>query len=330
MSPDDRPNGSTEMIAIPTKALSSGYTIPVLGLGTWLSGPGEVGSAVEYAVKHGYRHIDCAYAYLNQKEVGEALSRVFSEKIVERKEMFITSKIWNTFHSYELARKCVDEILADLRLDYLDLCLIHWPHGYEEGGDIFPKTEDGKKMRYSSVDYLETWHALEDCVRAGKIRSVGISNFNHKQIARIIHNCTVKPSVLQVELHPYFQQRKLREFCQSHEITITAYSPLGNPSMPFRKEGDAIALEDSVIKEIAQRHNKTPAQVILRWEILSGIVVIPKSTSEKRIIENSEIFDFELGPEEMAQINGLDRNWRILDLTFRDGDHPLFPFNEEY
>ncbi|VDK43118.1 unnamed protein product [Anisakis simplex] len=314
---------------ISKKELNSGYSMPVIGLGTWLSKPGEVSKAVEVAVKTGYRHIDCAYAYLNQKEVGNALSRLFDEKIVQRDEIFVTSKVWNTFHSYEMAKKNVDEILEELQLKYLDLCLVHWPHGYEEGGEVFPQNENGK-MRYSNVDYLETWKALEDCHRAGKIRSLGISNFNHKQIERILEECTVKPCVLQVELHPYFQQHQLREFCASKGIAITAYSPLGNPSMPFRKQNDAVALEDATVKQIAQKYNKSPAQVILRWEISSGLIVIPKSTSEKRIAENFQLFDFELNDEEMKQMNGLDRNWRILDLTSRDGDHPLFPFNEPY
>ncbi|EJW75211.1 oxidoreductase [Wuchereria bancrofti] len=170
-----------------------------------------------------------------------------------------------------MAKKDIDIILDELRLDYLDLCLIHWPQGYEESGEFFPK----------------------------------------------------------VELHPYFQQRKLYSFCQEHGIVVTAYSPLANPAMPFRKATDAVLLDDPVILKLAEVYHKSSAQVVLRWGIQRGLVVIPKSVTEKRIIENIKIFDFELKPDEMALINGLDKNWRILDLS-RDADHPFFPFNEEY
>uniref|UniRef100_A0A1I7VLP4 Aldo_ket_red domain-containing protein n=1 Tax=Loa loa TaxID=7209 RepID=A0A1I7VLP4_LOALO len=213
-----------------------------------------------------------------------------------------------------------------------------------------------KKCIYSDVDYLDTWRAMEEYVKLKKIRSIGLSNFNHKQILRVINNCTIKPAVLQVELHPYFQQHKLHNFCQEYGIVVTAYSPLANPTMPFRKATDAVLLDDPVILKLAKVHHKSaaqcfgylklygygqlfelgrhvsgvlPANIILRWGIQRGLVVIPKSVTEKRIIENINIFDFELKPEEMTLINSLDKNWRILDLS-RDADHPFFPFNEEY
>uniref|UniRef100_A0A915PNF7 NADP-dependent oxidoreductase domain-containing protein n=1 Tax=Setaria digitata TaxID=48799 RepID=A0A915PNF7_9BILA len=297
------------------------YHIPSIGLGTWLAQPGQVGNAVRVALSNGYRHIDCAHVYRNQVEVGEGLA--------ERADVFITSKIWNTFHSYEMSKKAVDIILNELRLDYLDLCLIHWPQGYEESGEFFPKRPDGEKFKYSNVDYLDTWRALEECVKMGKVRSLGLSNFNHKQILRVISNGTIKPAVLQVELHPYFQQRKLHDFCEEHGIVVTAYSPLANPSTPFRKEGDAVLLNDPIILKLAEVHHKSAAQIALRWGVQRGLVVIPKSVTEKRIVENINIFDFELKSEEMALIDTLDKNWRILDLA-RDSDHPFFPFNEKY
>ncbi|KAM3719149.1 Aldo-keto reductase family 1 member [Dirofilaria immitis] len=309
--------------------LNSGHYIPYVGLGTWLSQPGQVGNAVKIALNNGYRHIDCAHVYQNQVEVGKALSEAFEKGNVKRDDIFVTSKIWNTFHSYEMAKKSIDMLLNELRLHYLDLCLIHWPQGYEESGELFPKRPDSEKFKYSNIDYLDTWRAMEEYVRLGKIRSIGLSNFNHKQILRVINNCTIKPDVLQVELHPYFQQRKLHNFCQEHGIVMTAYSPLANPAMPFRKSTDAVLLDDPVILKFAEMHHKSAAQIVLRWGIQRGLVVIPKSVTEKRIIENINIFDFELSAEEMALINGLDRNWRILDLL-RDKDHPFFPFNEEY
>ncbi|PAV73134.1 hypothetical protein WR25_07300 [Diploscapter pachys] len=336
-----------------TIKLSSGYEMPVVGLGTWQSKPGEVSKAVEAALLNGYKHIDCAHIYDNQKEIGQTLHKLFSEGKVKREDIFITSKVWNTFHSYEKAKSNIDTILSDLQLQYIDLLLIHWPTGFEEGGELLPKRTDGSnKMRYSDVDYLDTWKALEEAVEAKKVRSIGVSNFNHKQIERVLEKAKIKPAVNQVELHPYFQQKKLRDFCQQHNIAVTAYrqsnlesafalvismkisssfSSLGNPgSAFFRKEGDPNVITDPVIKKIADAHGKSTAQVALRWAIQLGIIVIPKSVSEERIKQNADLFDFNLTDAEMKEIGGLDQGWRIVSLKERDGDHAHYPFHEEY
>ncbi|WKY01523.1 hypothetical protein Q1695_015489 [Nippostrongylus brasiliensis] len=315
---------------LPTVKLSSGFEMPVLGLGTWQSKPGEVGKAIEIALNAGYSHIDCAYAYGNQEEIGNVLTNVFSTTH-KREDVFITSKVWNTFHSAPSCKKHVTDILNQLKLDYIDLMLIHWPTGYEEGGELFPKRPNSDRMKYSDVDYLTTWKALEDFVKEGKIRSIGIANFNHKQIERLIANSAIKPAVLQVEIHPYLQQKKLRAFCKQYDIAVTAYGSLANPgSAYYRKPGDPDVLTDTTIKNIASAHKKTPAQIALRWAVQQNILVIPKSTSEVRIKENAALFDFELTEEEMKQIETLDRGWRLVNPTARDGDHPLFPFAEEY
>lgn len=304
--------------------------MPLVGLGTWQSKPGEVGKAVEAALNAGYTHIDCAWVYGNQPEIGDTLQRLFSTTH-KREDVFITSKVWNTFHSAKACEGHVIDILNQLKLEYIDLMLIHWPSGYEEGSEPFPKRPDSDKMRYSDEDYLTTWKVLENFVKDGKIRSIGVSNFNHKQIERIIANCAVLPAVLQVELHPYFQQKKLRSFCKEKGIVVTAYSSLGNPgSSFFRKSGDPNILTEPCVTKIAEAHKKTPAQIALRWAVQQDIVVIPKSTSEARIKENSELFDFELTDAEMKEIDTLDRGWRIVDLTARDSDHPHFPFLEDY
>ncbi|PAV89606.1 hypothetical protein WR25_19649 [Diploscapter pachys] len=315
-----------------TIKLSSDYEMPVVGLGTWQSKPGEVSKAVEAALLNGYKHIDCAHAYENQKEIGQTLHKLFSEGKVKREDIFITSKVWNTFHSYEKAKSNIDTILSDLQLQYIDLLLIHWPTGFEEGSELFPKKTDGSnKMRYSDVDYLDTWKALEEAVEAKKVRSIGVSNFNHKQIERVLEKAKIKPAVNQVELHPYFQQKKLRDFCQQHNIAVTAYSSLGNPgSAFFRKEGDPNVITEPVIKKIADAHGKSTAQVALRWAIQLGIIVIPKSVSEERIRQNANLFDFNLTDAEIKEIEGLDQGWRIVSLKERDGDHPHYPFHEEY
>ncbi|EYC00307.1 hypothetical protein Y032_0116g552 [Ancylostoma ceylanicum] len=206
----------------PTVKLSSGFEMPLVGLGTWQSKPGEVGKAVEAALKAGYTHIDCAWIYGNQVEIGEVLKKLFSSTH-KREDIFITSKVWNTFHSAAGCKKNVEEILTQLQLKYIDLMLIHWPGGYEEGTDPLPKRPGSDKYKYSNEDYITTWKVLEGFVKEGKIRSIGISNFNHKQIDRVIANSTIKPAVHQVECHPYLQQKKLRAYCKEKGIAVTAY-----------------------------------------------------------------------------------------------------------
>jgi len=312
----------------PTLSLNSGYSIPQLGLGTWLSKPGEVGEAVKIALEVGYRHIDCAHAYGNQEEIGQVFSSVFKSGQIKREDIFITSKIWNTFHSYEKATEAIDIILKELQISYLDLCLIHWPMGYYEEGGMAPKDADGKVI-HKDTDYLDTWKAMEKAVKNGKIRSIGLSNFNSKQIERVIKNCTIKPAVLQVEAHPYFSQNALLEWCKKNEIVVTAYSPLGNPGNASRAPTNLIG--EKVILDIAEKHKKTPSQVLIRWALQRGTVVIPKSTRRERLEENFKVRDFQLTVEDMAAINGLDRNSRI-STSALDGDalNPHYPFHEKF
>jgi len=296
-------------------------------LGTWLSKPGEVGEAVKIALEVGYRHIDCAQAYGNQEEIGQVFGSIFKSGKIKREDVFITSKIWNTFHSYEKATEAIDLMLKELQIPYLDLCLIHWPMGYFEEGGMFPKDADGKII-YKDTDYLDTWKAMENAVKNGKIRSIGMSNFNVEQIDRVIKNSSIKPAVLQIEAHPYFVQNALLEWCKKNGIVVTAYSPLANPGHMFRKEGQPNLLEEKVVLDIAEKYKKTPAQVIIRWAIQRGTAVIPKSTRRVRLEENSNVWDFQLTEDDMAAINGLDRNWRILTLD-RDLSHPYYPFHEK-
>jgi len=313
-------------MAVSSVTLNSGHKIPQLGLGTWLSKPGEVGDAVKIALEVGYRHIDCAMAYGNQEEVGRVFKDVFSSGKVKREDVFITSKIWNTFHSYEKATAAIDIMLKELQIPYLDLCLIHWPMGYFEEDGLFPKDDNGKII-YANTDYVDTWRALEDAVKAGKVRSIGLSNFNIKQIERVMKGATIKPAVLQVEVHPYFAQNTLLEWCKKNGIAVTAFSPLANNAHIFRKEGQPNLLEDKVVVNIAEKHHKTPAQVVLRWAIQRGTIVIPKSTRRARLEENLHVWDFQLTSDDMAAINALDRNWRILTMD-RDLSHAHYPFHE--
>jgi len=306
--------------------LNSGYEIPQLGLGTWLSKPGEVGDAVRMALEVGYRHIDCAMAYGNQEEIGHVFRRVFESGKVKREEVFVTSKIWNTFHSYPKATEAVDIMLKELQLSYLDLVLIHWPHGFHEGEGYFPKDDNGKIM-YAATDYVETWRALEDAVKAGKVRSIGLSNFNVRQIERIMQHGGVRPAVLQVEAHPYFQQRPLVDWCTKNGIVVTVYSPLANNAHVTRKEGQPNLLEDKTMLDLAKKHHKTPAQIALRWAVQRGTVAIPKSIKRNRLEENFHVWDFQLSDDEMKSMDRLERHLRISTLE-RDISHPHYPFHE--
>ncbi|KAJ3618787.1 hypothetical protein MTP99_005598 [Tenebrio molitor] len=267
------------MAKVPRVRFNNGLEIPIFGLGTWKSKPGEVRQAVKDAIDIDYRHIDCAHVYGNEKEVGEAIKDKISEGKVKREDLFITRAIKTT--------------LSNLQLKYLDLYLIHWPLGYKEEGELFPTGEDGK-IQFSDIDYVDTWKEMEQLVQKGLTKSIGLSNFNKRQIERILSVATIKPVTNQVECHPYLNQRKLIDFCKSKDITITGYSPLGSPDRPWAKPGDPQLLEDPKLKEVAKKSNKTPAQVLLRYQIQRGVITIPQSVTKSRIEQNFNVFDFEL------------------------------------
>lgn len=310
--------------------------MPLLGLGTWKSKPGVVGNAVKTAIDCGYKHIDCAAIYGNEKEIGDALKEKI-DTVDKRKDLFVTSKLWNTKHGAKDVRPAFMKTLKDLQLDYLDLYLIHWPIGFKAGNDPFPKNADGSIM-YSDVHPLETWQEMEKLVDEGLVRSIGLSNFNSKQVAEIMTKGRIKPSILQIECHPYLNQEDLIKFCKDNEVIVTAYSPLGSPDRPWAKAGEPLLLEDEKIIGIAKKYNKTAAQVCIRFQIERGISVIPKSTSANRIKENSEVFDFSLKPEDMAVIKSFQRPWRACipmaevdgKRVPRDAGHPHFPFHEAF
>lgn len=260
-----------------TVELANGIQMPWFGLGVYKVEEGqEVIDSVKAAIKAGYRSIDTAALYANEEGVGQAIR----ESGVAREELFITTKVWNSDQGYESTLAAFDKSISKLGLDYVDLYLVHWP-------------VKGK--------YKETWRALEHLYAEGKVRAIGVSNFQIHHIEDLLENAEVKPMVNQVELHPLLSQQELREYCRTQGIQIEAWAPLAQGRL----------LDNEVLAEIAQSHGKSIAQVILRWDLQSGIVTIPKSIKEQRIIENGDVFDFELSPEEMGRIDGLNANQRF-------------------
>lgn len=312
---------------VPNVTLNNGCKMPVLGLGTWGSPKGEVAEAVKIAIDVGYRHIDCAHVYENEHEVGEGIAQKIQEGVVKREDLFIVSKLWNTFHRPDLVRGACETSLKNLRLDYIDLYLIHWPMGYKEDNGLFPADADGKTL-YSDVDYIDTWKEMEKLVSAGLCKSIGVSNFNKSQIERILAIATIPPAVNQVECHPYLTQKKMMEFCKSKNIVMTAYSPLGSPNRPWAKAGDPVLMEDPKIVAIAKKYKKTSAQILIRYQVQRGNICIPKSVTKNRIESNFDIFNFELSAEDMAAIDGFDCNGRFVPITSAYG-HPYHPFEKD-
>ncbi|XP_017889598.1 aldose reductase-like [Ceratina calcarata] len=312
------------MMAQPTVKFNNGNSCPALGLGTWKSKPSEVTQAVKDAIDVGYRHFDCARVYQNEKEVGEAIAAKIKEGVIKREDIFVTSKLWNTDHQPDRVEPALKKTLSDLGLQYLDLYLMHSPMGFKAGDEFFPQDAEGNLIA-DDTDYIDTWHAMEKLIKQGLVKNIGVSNFDIKQVERLLANSTIKPVTNQVECHPYFDQKKLSEFCNSKGITITAYSPFAAPDRPFAEANEPLVLEDAKLKEIAGKYKKSAAQVALRYQIQRGHIVIPKSVTKSRIQENFNIFDFELSPEDVDAINKLNRNRIVCFKPDRFKGHKYFP-----
>jgi 2,5-diketo-D-gluconate reductase A len=267
------------LTAVPQITLNNGQSIPQLGFGVFQIEPKDTEEAVRTALQTGYRHIDTAEMYRNEKEVGEAIAK----SGLNRSDVFVTSKLANDAHLPDDARRAFDASLKALGFDYIDLFLIHWP---------LPTRYDG--------DFVSTWRTLEDFYRDGRARSIGVSNFQPHHLRRLHEQTQVPPAVNQIELHPYLTQDEVRAFCAEHAIAVEAWSPIGQGRV----------LDDPAIRSIAERIGKTPAQVVLRWHIQLGNIVFPKSVTPARVKENFGIFDFELSDADVTDISALNKNER--------------------
>ena len=290
--------------------LNDNNLIPIIGLGTWNSENNTAGDAVEYAIKKAnYEHIDCASIYGNEVEIGNSFSKIFNSKI-KRQEIFITSKLWNTEHKAENVEKACRKSLQNLKLDYLDLYLVHWGLPFISGKNLEPIDKTGK-VKLEKVSMKDTWTAMEELVAKGLVKSIGVANFSTPMLVDLLTYSNVKPVMNQIELHPYNSQRELVNYCEYLNIAVTAYSPLGTPASSPKES--PILLEDKFIVEIAHKYKKSSAQILLRWGIQRNTIVIPKSTNKERIKSNISIFDFELQKDEMDEINNLNKNLRYVD-----------------
>jgi alcohol dehydrogenase (NADP+) len=290
--------------------MSSLLSPPSLGLGTWKSSPGEVGEAVRTALELGYRHIDCASIYGNEAEIGQALASAFRDGVVQRNQLWITSKLWNDCHAPEDVRPALLRSLSDLQLEQLDLYLIHWPVVHRHG--VLMPEQAADQIPLAQLPLSQTWSAMEALVDEGLVRQIGVSNCSAAKLKDLLQTSRLQPAMNQVERHPWLQQNALLQLCRQEGIGITAYSPLGSPS----GAGEAPLLSDPTIEAIAQSHGATSAQVLLAWGIATGSAVIPKSVRRDRLAGNLAATQLQLSPAELQQIATLDRGHRFVDGSF--------------
>ncbi|WP_324721258.1 aldo/keto reductase [Salinimicrobium sp. HB62] len=299
-----------------TLKFKNGDKMPAIGLGTWKSGKGEVGEAVKIALNNGYRHVDCASTYGNEAEIGEAFSAVFSEGKVKREDVWVTSKLWNDSHEKEHVLPALKQTLKDLQLDYLDLYLIHWPVAFKHGVS-FPSNDDDY-LSLEEVPIIETWNVMVEAKKQGLVRHIGVSNFSSKKLNDLMSKTSEIPEMNQVELHPFLPQPELLQFCKENDIHCTAYSPLGSGdrSAQMKADDEPSLMEEPAIKEIAEKHDASPAQVLIKWAVARGTAVIPKSTTKEHIISNLESEKLPLDEEDLKKIANIEREYRYVTGEF--------------
>lgn len=310
-------------MTMPTQPIGADGQMPLIGLGLWKIDKAKVADVVVDAIRAGYRHLDSACDYGNEKEVGQGIRRALDEGLCTREELWVTSKLWNTYHRKEHVVMAMDQTLHDLGLDYLDLYLVHFPIALEfvpfetryPPEWVFNPEDELPMMKPAAVPLQETWQAMETLVDTGLASYIGVCNYNIGLLRDMLNYCRIAPAVLQVESHPYLTQETLMRFCREQDIAVTSFSPLGALSYLELEMADASesVLEQASVTAIAQRLGKTPAQVVLRWGVQRGNAIIPKTSRVERLAENAALFDFELTTDDMMQISALNRHQRFND-----------------
>lgn len=307
----------------PVLTLADGGRFPSVGLGLWKLPQAETPAVVREAIRLGYRHLDCACDYGNEPQAGEGIAAALRDQLCRRDELWVTSKLWNTYHEPQHVRAACERSLRDLRLDYLDLYLVHFPIAlafvpfdvrYPPEWFHDPAASQ-PAMKPIRVPYADTWGAMEELQRAGLVKRIGVCNLNISALREVLAGCSLRPAVHQMELHPYLTQPRQLRYCAQEKVAVTAFSPLG--AVSYESIGMASpqenVLADPVVTAIAARHGRTPAQITLRWGVQRGCAVIPKTRTSARLAENLALFDFVLSAEEMAAIDRLDRHRRFND-----------------
>lgn len=294
----------------------NGDTLHAIGLGTWKASGNEVKNAVKEALYTGYRHIDTAAAYGNEEAIGEALAEVFAEGKIHREDVFITSKLWNDSHAEGQVIPAILESLKKLKLDYLDLYLIHWPVAFRNGIDSPRKPADYLTPEEAPIS--TTWTQMETAKKSGYARHIGVSNFSDIKLKELVSKANIKPEMNQIELHPLLQQNELLSYCKAENINVTAYSPLGSGDRSDSMKGkdEPNLLEIKIIKEIARKHNASAGQILINWHTQRGCAAIPKSTSPEHIAENFKAASLELDNNDMKKIAGLDEHYCFITGQF--------------
>ncbi|XP_067938669.1 1,5-anhydro-D-fructose reductase-like [Watersipora subatra] len=325
------------MTAVPKSVrLLNGRRMPTVGLGTWQStNSEEVKNAVRVAIEEGYRHIDTAKAYQNEADIGSVLQELITEGKITRDEMFITTKLWMTGMAPENVRKETLTSLEKLKTDYIDLYLIHFPVALvdtipkDSPSPLLPMYANGA-CKTAFIDPLDTWREMEKLVDDGLVKAIGLSNFNKEQLRRIYEQARIKPANIQMECHAWFPQYDLLDFCKTRGISFAAYAPIGSPGKPpTAGRKIPVLMDEPVLQEIASKHNKSVAQVLLRNLLQRGIIVLPKSVTPARIKSNFQVYDFELDSEDIDMVKGINKELQMFHveaLGKQNFSHPFFPW----